>query len=268
MSGLRVERNIIFYRDGLPDRLRAGRYWTDAGMPQVFSVSCREQDWADISFDRNLIRVPEGMEPVFRHQFYGGQARDLGWEEWRALGADAGSMLGDPMFVDAAAGDFRLREGSPAFDLGFEPIPVEEIGPYEDELRASWPIVEAFGAARLGELHTQRFFDVPGYEPVAAAPLAVRGGAPNAFAAFRAGGPVRVWPTSAAAFTRPVAGARRCWRRWPSAILVRRSVRSTPRSPTRCAASASASTASVTTCWRSSRTSCWWTSPPATTAAT
>jgi hypothetical protein len=30
--------------------------------------------------------------------------------------------------------------------LGFRPIPVERIGPYRDDLRASWPIVEAEGA--------------------------------------------------------------------------------------------------------------------------
>jgi hypothetical protein len=30
--------------------------------------------------------------------------------------------------------------------LGFQPIPVEQIGPYESPLRASWPIVEAEGA--------------------------------------------------------------------------------------------------------------------------
>ena len=63
---------------------------------------------------------------------------------------------------------------------------------YEHVLRASWPIAEAPGVARLGELHTQRYFSVPGYEPVEAVPLAARGGAPNAFAALEAGGPVRV----------------------------------------------------------------------------
>ena len=41
--------------------------------------------------------------------------------------------------------DYRLRPGSPAFELGFQPIPVENIGPYRDELRATWPIVEAAG---------------------------------------------------------------------------------------------------------------------------
>lgn len=47
----------------------------------------------------------------------------------------------DPHFVDAAHQDFRLREDSPAFKMGFEPIPVEKIGPYDHEDRASWPIV-------------------------------------------------------------------------------------------------------------------------------
>ena len=45
----------------------------------------------------------------------------------------------DPLFVDAEAGDFQLRPDSPAFSLGFEPIPVEKIGLYEDEYRATWP---------------------------------------------------------------------------------------------------------------------------------
>ncbi len=47
---------------------------------------------------------------------------------------------GDPGFVDLAAGDFHLRDGAPALAIGFEPIPLEEIGLYEDETRASWPV--------------------------------------------------------------------------------------------------------------------------------
>ena len=46
----------------------------------------------------------------------------------------------DPLFVDAARMDFQLREDSPAFALGFKRIPIEKIGPYKDELRASWPL--------------------------------------------------------------------------------------------------------------------------------
>lgn len=68
------------------------------------------------------------------------------WESWQALGLDAHSKVADPLFVDPEHSDFRLKQDSPAFTLGFKPIPVDKIGPYQDELRASWPIVEAPGA--------------------------------------------------------------------------------------------------------------------------
>jgi tetratricopeptide (TPR) repeat protein len=34
----------------------------------------------------------------------------------------------DPLFVDAAGLDFRLKEDSPAYNVGFKPIPIEKIG--------------------------------------------------------------------------------------------------------------------------------------------
>jgi len=46
----------------------------------------------------------------------------------------------DPLFVNEKELDFRLREGSPALKLGFKPIPIEKIGLYKDERRASWPV--------------------------------------------------------------------------------------------------------------------------------
>ncbi|MBN2294437.1 MAG: right-handed parallel beta-helix repeat-containing protein [Pirellulales bacterium] len=65
---------------------------------------------------------------------------------WRAAGLDRHSIVADPLFVDPAKDDYRLRPDSPALKLGFQPIPVDKIGPYADPLRASWPIVEAEGA--------------------------------------------------------------------------------------------------------------------------
>jgi hypothetical protein len=46
----------------------------------------------------------------------------------------------DPLFVDAAKGDFRLKPASPAWKLGFQRIPIEKIGLYASPLRASWPV--------------------------------------------------------------------------------------------------------------------------------
>ena len=46
----------------------------------------------------------------------------------------------DPHFVDAALGSFGLRDDSPAFAMGITPLDLSHMGPYADELRASWPV--------------------------------------------------------------------------------------------------------------------------------
>jgi hypothetical protein len=75
-----------------------------------------------------------------------GVAPEDEWRSWQAAGQDKDSLVADPLFVDPARDDYRLKPESPALKLGFQPIPFERIGPYRDELRASWPIVEAEGA--------------------------------------------------------------------------------------------------------------------------
>ena len=40
------------------------------------------------------------------------------------------------------ANDFSLKRDSPAWNLGFQPIPLDKIGPYRDELRAALPGAE------------------------------------------------------------------------------------------------------------------------------
>lgn len=62
------------------------------------------------------------------------------WEAWQAAGMDRHSLVADPLFVDPARDDYRLRPESPAFGLGFEPIPVDRMGCYRDPLRATWPV--------------------------------------------------------------------------------------------------------------------------------
>lgn len=46
----------------------------------------------------------------------------------------------DPKIVRLPNGVPTLAEDSPAWDIGFKPIPAERIGLYRDELRASWPV--------------------------------------------------------------------------------------------------------------------------------
>ena len=62
------------------------------------------------------------------------------WEVWKEKGFDAHSIVEDPLFLNAARGDYRLQPDSPALALGFKPIPVEKIGLFKNPLRISWPI--------------------------------------------------------------------------------------------------------------------------------
>jgi hypothetical protein len=49
--------------------------------------------------------------------------------QWQAAGFDPNAQVADPLFVDPANGDYRLRDDSPAYALGFQAIPVSSIGP-------------------------------------------------------------------------------------------------------------------------------------------
>ncbi len=49
---------------------------------------------------------------------------------------DEHSIVADAMFVDAAKGDFRVKEGSPALKLGFVNFPMDQFGVRKPELKA------------------------------------------------------------------------------------------------------------------------------------
>jgi parallel beta-helix repeat protein len=56
------------------------------------------------------------------------QQGTLSLAEWQALGFDTDSKVDDPMFVDPAHDDYRLKPESPALSLGFVPTDVTKIG--------------------------------------------------------------------------------------------------------------------------------------------
>jgi parallel beta helix pectate lyase-like protein/cellulose/xylan binding protein with CBM9 domain len=99
------------------------------------------QDATEI--DRNLVWNSGERVLVVRsllHRELRAAHASLGWDKWQGEGFDVHSLNADPRFVDPASDDYRLRPDSPAFRLGFKKIPVEEIGLYKDDLRASWPV--------------------------------------------------------------------------------------------------------------------------------
>jgi hypothetical protein len=52
------------------------------------------------------------------------------------LGWDENSVFADPEFMDPAGGDFRVKEGSPALDIGFVNFPMDQFGVKKPSLKA------------------------------------------------------------------------------------------------------------------------------------
>ena len=56
--------------------------------------------------------------------------------KFAAHGCDTHSLVGDPMFVDPAKSDFRVKDGSPALAVGFKNFPMDRFGVKTPRLRA------------------------------------------------------------------------------------------------------------------------------------
>lgn len=63
-----------------------------------------------VKLDRNLYWRPDGPIRFGR----------LTFEQWQKQGHDTHSLIADPLFIDPAKGDFRLKPGSPAAKIGFK----------------------------------------------------------------------------------------------------------------------------------------------------
>ncbi|HOX38621.1 MAG TPA: right-handed parallel beta-helix repeat-containing protein [Candidatus Brocadiia bacterium] len=95
-------------------------YWKESGL---FTGSWRDDK---VATESNLYWNASGA-PVKFH--------DMDLEAWQKTGKDRGSIIADPMFVDAERGDFRLKPDSPAAKIGFVPFDYTKAGVYGD---AKW----------------------------------------------------------------------------------------------------------------------------------
>jgi hypothetical protein len=112
----------------------------------------RAEPHLSFTFENNLVYWDEGRllgyagwqngaKVVLRNNLYwraGGKPFDFGgksFEQWRAAGNDKGSIIADPLFVDAEHRDFHLRPGSPAEKIGFKPFDYDQAGVYGN---AAW----------------------------------------------------------------------------------------------------------------------------------
>ncbi len=102
------------------------------------------EDHRSFTLERNIIYWSEGAllggtwsddKYKLDHNVYwkpgGGEIRFAEWsfDDWKKRGQDESSVIADPLFMDPARRDFRLRPGSPALERGFQPIDLQAIGP-------------------------------------------------------------------------------------------------------------------------------------------
>ncbi|MBA3708120.1 MAG: right-handed parallel beta-helix repeat-containing protein, partial [Planctomycetes bacterium] len=132
VSGVRFERNIIIVTAAGSAWLRAQHPEWGSGVP-IYQLRLDAQDIAANRWDSNCISYDAGISPLIQSTLLvDGKPQPtvfLSWSQWRALGQDAHSALADPGFADRAHGDWSLRPDSAAVALGFEPIPLDQIGP-------------------------------------------------------------------------------------------------------------------------------------------
>ncbi|MBI2300538.1 MAG: right-handed parallel beta-helix repeat-containing protein, partial [Armatimonadetes bacterium] len=192
VAGTKFLHNILYYTAEGGQWLREQNRGPWQGGQLVYNWRGAKADLERFVSDGNCVWGPPGLDLKFRLDARPEPGRLLTWDEWRQTGQDAHSLVADPLFIDPEHHDYRLRADSPALKLGFKPTPFDQIGPYQDELRASWPVVEAPGAARLGDFVTVRYFQVPGHEPVTATELQARGGLPRLSRKLAAQEPVAI----------------------------------------------------------------------------
>jgi len=104
---LACRRNLVYYTEG--------KAVGDGGSGHCGRDVC--------AFDLNLYWNVSGQPVLFG---------DKTFSLWQAAGQDKDSLIADPQFVDPEHGDFALRHGSPAAQIGFEPWDMSAVGPVKD----------------------------------------------------------------------------------------------------------------------------------------
>jgi len=147
-TGILFENNLVY-------RVKTGGFHQHYGKENVvrnniFAFSrtdqlqrTRAEPHLSFTFERNIIYWTEGpllgkmwKDDKFRMDYncYWNASgapvtfSGLSIEEWRKRGHDVHSIVADPLFVDPERGDFRLKPGSPALKLGFQPIDTSGVG--------------------------------------------------------------------------------------------------------------------------------------------
>jgi hypothetical protein len=107
---LTCERNLIY--------CLKGKAVGDYGSAHVGRNVC--------AFNRNLYWNASGNPLLFARKSFA---------EWQAIGHDQEGVIADPLFLDPLTGNFQLRTGSPAGQIGFRSRDLSTVGPRAGSLQ-------------------------------------------------------------------------------------------------------------------------------------
>jgi hypothetical protein len=151
-SEIVIENNLVYRCSSSPFFAHINRNITAQNNIFAFGEQCQVEragatagPHLEYAFRRNIVCYDRGQlvgywDPQNRNFAY---ERNLYWNasgapvtfsgkglaEWQAAGQDKETVFADPLFADPKKGDFRLRPGSPATKIGFEPWDLTAAGP-------------------------------------------------------------------------------------------------------------------------------------------
>jgi parallel beta-helix repeat protein len=148
-SGILVENNLVYRTSTAGFHQHYGR--ENIVRNNIFAwgreaqiMRTREEDHRSFTFERNIVLWNQGdllgsnwsnNQYLFDHNLYFDarqkplRFKDWSWDEWQKRGQDVHSMVADPRFADAANGNFALKSGSPAAQIGFALLNLSQVGP-------------------------------------------------------------------------------------------------------------------------------------------
>ena len=88
-----------------------------------------------------LIRANPNYAKSFNRNLFWNEGEHIrfdkgSFEAWKKRNLDIESLIADPLFIDPAKGDYRVRPNSPALKLGFKNFPMDNFGVLKPDFRA------------------------------------------------------------------------------------------------------------------------------------
>ncbi|MDO4575815.1 MAG: right-handed parallel beta-helix repeat-containing protein [Planctomycetia bacterium] len=156
-EGLRMENNLVYdTTDGsfhqhygrdniIRNNILVRSYLNPQRKPEEQPhqlAATRVEEHRSFLFEKNIIYWDRGTAIGYRFDKVKSDIRNNLWwcttgpvefqgkthEQWEAEGKDIGGKVADPLFVDAANNDFRLKPESPAFGMGFRAFDFSQAG--------------------------------------------------------------------------------------------------------------------------------------------